>query len=761
MKAFSGLSIVIISCIISSNYLLSYAWNETDRLSLLAFKDAITSDPNGLLKSWNFSLHFCQWQGISCGVKHPDRVTVLQLISQGLTGRLSAHIGNLSFLRIINLHNNSFHGEIPPEIGKLSRLRSLYLDSNSFGGEITTNLTNCKNLRMIDFSSNNFQGKIPVELSSLMNLEILRLGKNNLQGPISPFLGNISSLEELSLTELSLSGSVPAELSQLNKLHDLSFITNLTNCTRLERLHVDQNRLNGRLPDSLANLSARIRYLTLSRNMIMGPFRQSLLYPGRYRTYCEIFFKGSDITPQVIIKNTLFLQQLIPSTFGNLTALLNLDLEGNNLSGNIPWSFGNCRNLLSLYLGNNNLEGTVPESILGLSSIFDINLSRNFLSGSLPRDFVCSNHLGRLDLSKNKLSGGIPDTLSSCFSLEHFYIHGNSFSGNIPDTLSSVRGLIRIDLSRNNFSSVIPEFFLQGFREVPKIGIFTNATAISVIGNSKLCGGIPELKLPACTDFRPKKTKPESVFKVITAIVVVIVCSALFAVLFLPRRWRKSKSETKPEDTLPNNQFIKISYQDLLTATDGFSIENSIGHGSYGSVYKGTLQQTQPLICVAVKVFDLQHRGALKSFRSECEALRNVRHRNLVKILSVSSSVDYQGNEFRALIYEFMPKGSLESWLFATNENESKSLNFEQRLNIAIDVASAIEYLHCYCQPPIIHCDIKPSNVLIDEDFVAHVGDFGIAKILSEVSDSQSSSVFIKGTAGYVAPDSNILDRID
>jgi len=161
---------------------------------------------------------------------------------------------------------------------------------------------------------------------------------------------------------------------------------------------------------------------------------------------------------------------------------------------------------------------------------------------------------------------------------------------------------------------------------------------------------------------------------------------------------------------------------------------------------------------VAVKVLNLQQKGASKSFMAECNALRNIRHRNLVKILTCCSSVDYNGNEFKALVYEFMENENLDKWLNLDrdNENRPRHLSLLQRLNIAIDVAFALHYLHDNCEPPILHCDLKPSNVLLDDDMIAKVSDFGLARIListtNDVSQIQTSTAGIKGTIGYAAP---------
>ncbi|KAJ1396842.1 Serine/threonine-protein kinase, active site [Sesbania bispinosa] len=350
-----------------------------------------------------------------------------------------------------------------------------------------------------------------------------------------------------------------------------------------------------------------------------------------------------------------------------------------------------------------------------------------------------------LNVSENHLSGDIPETIGECTSLEYLYLQGNSFNGNIPSSLASLKGLRYLDVSRNRLSGSIPndlqnisflEYFNVSFNmlegDVPTEGVFQNASGFGVTGNNNLCGGISKLHLPLCPVKGMKPAKHHN-FRLI-AVIVSVVAFLLILLLILTIYWIRKRNKKPSSDSQTIDLLAKVSYQNIHNGTNGFSARNLIGSGNFGSVYKGTLQLEDTFI-VAIKVLNLQKKGAHKSFIAEY----------------------YKGQEFKALVFEYMNNGSLESWLHPTTEIEGpqKSLNLEQRLNIIADVASAFHYLHYECEQPIIHCDLKPSNVLLDDCMVAHVSDFGIAKLLPSIGVSlmQSSTVGIKGTIGYAPPE--------
>ncbi|XP_047339736.1 probable LRR receptor-like serine/threonine-protein kinase At3g47570 [Impatiens glandulifera] len=149
--------------------------------------------------------------------------------------------------------------------------------------------------------------------------------------------------------------------------------------------------------------------------------------------------------------------------------------------------------------------------------------------------------------------------------------------------------------------------------------------------------------------------------------------------------------ESTTSELLPKESFVQISYGELLNATDRFSSSNLIGASGFGFVYRGALDQIGD---VEIKVLNLVNPGATRSFIQECKALKNIRHRNLVKIVTCCSSIDFQGNEFKAIVYKLMMNENLKKWLYPSQQTSRSEFNLLQRLRVAIDVASTLDYLH-------------------------------------------------------------------
>ncbi|KAF2614818.1 hypothetical protein F2Q70_00013831 [Brassica cretica] len=316
-------------------------------------------------------------------------------------------------------------------------------------------------------------------------------------------------------------------------------------------------------------------------------------------------------------------------------------------------------------------------------------------------------------------------------------------SGDIPSSFGNLSMVTQIYLYNNDFKGSIPSS-LDG--PVPTEGIFQKSRNVSVFGNKNLCGGGAELKLKPCLETKAREHSSTR-RKIAIGVGAAVTLFILSVMVIISLSWFKKRNE-------------RVRYGELHSATGGFSLGNMIGTGNFGVVYKAFLGPENR--AVAIKVLNLKFHGAAKSFIAECEVLKSVRHRNLVKLLTVCSSIDFKGDEFRALVYKFMPNGSLDMWLHGEDQlegtnNTSRPLSILERFNIAIDVASAVEYLHVNYHDPIVHCDLKPGNVLLDDDLTAHVSDFGLARLLLKFDQQSSlSSSSIRGTIGYAAPGKHI-----
>ncbi|KAH6787118.1 hypothetical protein C2S52_006670 [Perilla frutescens var. hirtella] len=725
-----------------------------------------------------------------------SKLEMLNLASNNLTGTFPVWFANFSSrFRSFSLAANTFHGSIPPEIGRLSSIRSFGISENQFSGELPSSIYNLSSMTQFSVTDNRLHGKIPPDVGfKYPNLVFFSWGMNNFTGEIPVSLANASRLGLIDFGVNRLTGTAPSVLGSLPFLYwinfdynflgkhqtgDMNFLSSLTNCTNLQLLSVISNSFGGELPSTVANLSTKLRILRLGKNEIRGnlPVGMGKLESLKLLHLGESYFTGGipgDDIGKLTRLNGLYLAGneltgMIPYSLGNLTSLVYLYLNRNRLQGNIPPHLGNCTSLLHLNISSNNLTGTIPKQLMNLSSLSTVlSLAQNSLSGPLPVEVSRLANLKELDVSGNKLSGAIPSTLASCLSLEILLMGGNQFTGTIPESLEALRGLEEIDFSHNNLSGKVPDFLrklpilrkldlsynnLEG--EVPNQGVYSNSTAVSLLGNKQLCGGAPSFHLPACSiPTRKSKKNLKLIRWLIPLTVSVAVSIVLICFLSLCYILRKPKKQQISAFS-PNDSHLVISYRELHRATNGFSTDNLIGSGSFGSVYKGTLEENAAgsSSSVAVKVLKLEQKGAIKSFLAECEILRSIRHRNLLKIITVCSGFDPQGQEFKSLVTEFMANGSLDRWLHHPN----RSFNIMERLNIAIDIASAVDYLHNHSHTPIIHCDLKPSNILLDEDLMAHVGDFGLAKFLlnaaSRPLQNHSISIELRGSIGYIPPE--------
>ncbi|KAH9667867.1 protein kinase domain-containing protein [Citrus sinensis] len=697
----------------------------------------------------------------------------LSLSINDFSGDIPKEIGNSTKLKYLYLDQNRLQGEIPHEIGNLHNLEWMAFSFNKLVGVVPTTIFNVSTLKSLHLQSNSLSGRLPSSADvRLPNLEELYLWGNNFNGTIPNFIFNASKLSRLELEINSFSGFIPNTFGNLRNLKrlglndnyltsstpELSFLSSLSNCKYLKYFSFSDNPLDGILPRAIGNLSQSIEEFWIVSCNISGGIPEEI---SNLTNLIAIYLGGNKLNGtipitlgklqklQLLSFEDNHLEGSIPDDLCHLAALFQLDLGGNMLSGFIPACFGNLTNLKKLNLGSNQLTST-SSTLWNLKYILYLNLSSNSFTGPLPLGIGNLKVLVQIDLSMNNFSGAIPTTIGGLKDLQSLFLECNRLQGLIPDSIGGLINLKSLDLSNNNLSGAIPtsleklvdlQYINVSFNklegEIPREGPFKNFSAKSFKGNELLCG-MPNLQVPPCrTRIHHKSRKNDLLIGIVLPLSTIF----MMVVILLILRYRKRGKSLPNDANLPAvaNQ-RRFTYLELFQATNEFSANNLIGRGGIGSVYKARIQDGME---VAVKVFNLQYREAFKSFDIECDMMKRIRHRNLIKIISSCSNDD-----FKALVLEYMPHGSLEKCLYSS----TNILDIFQRLNIMIDVASALEYMHFGYSVPIIHCDLKPSNVLLDDNMVAHLSDFGMAKPLVKEDQSLTQTQTL-ATIGYMAPE--------
>ncbi|KAM4133724.1 hypothetical protein ACJW30_01G352800 [Castanea mollissima] len=754
-------------------------------ISFNIFSGKLPSQFNNCRELIGLSLSYNKFDGsISKGFGSLKKLEYLYLGGNNLTGNFPPIISNLSTLQEFASENNSIKGSIPSDLWRLQNLIIFHVEENDLTGTIPQNIFNITSLQVLDLMGNSLSGNLSLDSKiSCPNLERLLLDVNKISGRIPSYLSNCSNLVLVDLSVNLLSGPIPRSLGNLKYLKNLdlsenqlsgepghqkhSFLTSLTSCTSLELLYIHLNPLNITLPETIGNFSDSLKAIGLHQSQIKGQIPIGI---GSLRNLTWLDLSSNNVSGN------------LPSTLGGLEELQRLYLADNNIGGNIPEELCQLIRLGELFLSNNKISGSIPNCIGNLGLLQKLNLSYNKLISSIPLNVWNLENLLFLDLSSNSLSGSlspnirkldvieyvnlshnqitgsVPSIIGAFESLRNLDLSKNSFQGDIPHSFGQLKGMDQLDLSNNNLSGAIPKS-LEALRflkylnlsfnklsgEIPSGGPFANFKAESFLGNEALCGnsifGVPPCTSPSSKGARVKQLLLKYIVPSIASIII-------FATLVIMLRRHPQYNMQIPSSlfTLPTVDQRMISYHELCRGTNNFCESNLLGIGGFGAVYKGILSDGT---IVAVKVLNLHLEGTFKSFDAECTVLRAFRHRNLVKVISVCSNP-----EFKALVLQYMSNYSLEKWLYSHNY----CLNLVQRVGIMVDVASALDYLHNGQLECVVHCDLKPSNILLDEDMVAHVGDFGIAKILAENKDATQTKTI--GTIGYIAPEYGSEGRV-
>ncbi|XP_071925944.1 uncharacterized protein [Coffea arabica] len=532
---------------------------------------------------------------------------------------------------------------------------------------------------------------------------------------------------QVNISNMGLAGTIPADIG------NLSFLVSLD---------MRNNNFHGVPPERMVNLR-RLRYIDLRFNNFVGEVPSWFGFLDKLQSLLLSKNQFSGVIPKQI-GNLYKLEHLrmpynnleggIPKEICNLTMLKSLVLCSNHLTGSIPQEIGNLIKLENLCLQFNSLTGSIPIGIFNISALQIFSLVRNHIIGNLPPNFGYALHnLEEFVIGGNNLSGVIPRSISNCSKLARLSLGQNKFTGKVPNSIGDLRLLEVLDLSENDLTS--------DQSESPELSLITSLTyckSLTRLALAALCGA-SRFHVKSCETVAEHRLKHKRNIRIIFVVLGTATVLSAMAFGFLFFRYRKKDIVSSRRNFSSLMSKPRFSYNELFQATDGWNNRNLLGLGSFGSVYKGTFRDG---IVLAIKVFNLELEMAFESFDAECEMLSNFRHRNLTKVITCCSNAD-----FKAIVLEYMPNGSLENWLYSQNH----FLDATQRLTIMIDVAYALHYLHHGHSTPMVHCDLKPSNILLSQDMVAHLCDFGISKLLSQESSFTYTQTL--ATCGYVAPE--------
>uniref|UniRef100_A0A5B7AC43 non-specific serine/threonine protein kinase n=1 Tax=Davidia involucrata TaxID=16924 RepID=A0A5B7AC43_DAVIN len=733
------------------------------------------------------------------------KLEVLDVSRNRLSGSIPPELGNCSELSILvfsNLFNplsnttnsegdsslrqlssvndefNYFEGAIPEEITTLPKLRMIWAPRATLEGRFPSNWGACDSLEMVNFAQNFFTEEIPEEFSRCKKLHFLDLRANRLTGELVEKLP-VPCMTVFDVSGNLLSGSIPRfnystcpyappfngypfELYDLSSAY-LSFFAYRTQLETPLPISGDGrslvvvhnfggNNFTGTF-QSMPLATEKFRELTVyaflaGENKITGPF------PGDLFEKCDglhaviINVSNNGVSGQIPVNIGAICRSLktldasgnqitgtIPPSFGDLVSLVALNLSWNLLQGPIPSSFGQMSSLKCLSLAGNNLTGSIPVSLGQLHSLEVLELSTNSLSGEIPKDLVNLRNLSVLLLDKNKLSGKIPSGLANVTTLSAFNVSFNNLSGPLPwnGNLMACSSVLGNPFLRScfMFSLTVPSSDPQG-----RVGDSLNSDASPSTSPPQKSGnnGFNSIEIASIT----------------SASAIVSVLLALIVLFFYTRKWKPRSrigGSARKEVTVFTDIGVPLTYENVVGATGSFNASNCIGSGGFGATYKA---EVSPGVFLAIKRLAVGRFQGVQQFDAEIKTLGRLRHPNLVTLIG------YHANETQMfLIYNYLPGGNLEKFI---QERSTRAVDWRILHKIALDIARALAYLHDQCVPRVLHRDVKPSNILLDDDYNAYLSDFGLARLLG--TSETHATTGVAGTFGYVAPEYAMTCRV-
>ncbi|OVA17137.1 Protein kinase domain [Macleaya cordata] len=745
-----------------------------------------------------------KWEGVTCT---GSRVTALGLSSMDLKGTLSGDIGELSELTSLDLSfNRGLTGSLTARIGDLKKLNLLILAGCGFTGGIPEEIGNLENLSFLALNSNNFSGNIPPTLGKLSQLYWLDLADNQLKGsfPVStetePGLDLLHKAKHFHFNKNQLSGSIPDKLfsSDMELIHILFDGNQLTGpipetlglIKTLEVLRLDRNLLSGPVPSNLNNLT-KLHELHLASNALNGPVPN---------------LTGMNALNYVDLSNNEFDLSEAPKWFSTLQSLTTLVMEGGNLQGSVPQQLFSFPQLQQVKLKNNLFnesldmgnsisqqlqlvdlqDNKIPSVTLGMNGYTNILIlvGNPVCNGPLSNNNFCQLQQEKKKPYSTSLARCVTTSCPSGQSVspqscDCAYPYDGTLYFRAPFFRDVTNATVFLELERSLWEklSLTPgSVFLQNpffdsddYLRVhldlfPATGKYFSRSEIQRFGfylsnqTYKPPNEFgPYFFLPSTYVFEGAGGTSLSKGAIIGiaigcfVVILVLIAVGIYAVRQKKRAeraielskpfasWAPSGKDSGGAPQLKGARWF--SYDDLKRCTNNFLESNEIGSGGYGKVYRGILSNGEVIAIKRAQQGSMQ--GGLE-FKTEIELLSRVHHKNLVGLVGFCFE---QGEQM--LVYEFMPNGTLRESL---SGRSGIHLDWKRRLRVALGSARGLAYLHELANPPIIHRDVKSTNILLDANLTAKVADFGLSKLVSDTGKGHVSTQ-VKGTLGYLDPE--------
>ncbi|KAB2621740.1 leucine-rich repeat receptor-like protein kinase [Pyrus ussuriensis x Pyrus communis] len=795
-EATMRLLLLFLAFCFSGIHVISSSTHPDDANALQSLRQTWSNIP----PSWDKSNDPCgeHWEGITC---NGSRVTALELSGMNVKGKFEGDIGGLSELRSLVLSfNKGLTGSLSPRLGDLSNLSILVLAGCSFSGTIPSELGKLGELTFLALNTNSFTGSIPASLGNLSKLYWLDLAYNQLTGPLPVSSGTTPGLDQLfearhfHLNHNQLSGTIPPTLFS----------------SKMQLIHVlfDGNRFTGAIPSTIFSIQS-LEVLRLDRNALTGPVSSNI---SNLINLSELNFAhnnldgalpnltGLNALNYVDLSNNSFDQSEAPLWISTLRSVTTIVLENVALQGTLPRGIFRIPSLKQVKLKNNAFSGTFNMGDNISPQLTLVDLQNNKIEEITP-GYEYKNTLilvGNPLCNKYSLSSFCQPpqsntkryaTSTNCASITcpgdqqpspRGCKCGYPFEGTLDFLAPPSRDLTnvtlfksletilweKLNLTPHSVSLKNPCFDIDDHLKVhvalfPPTGTYFNRSEIIRIGLNMS----HQIQKPP-DEFGPfnfiaapynfpdtHKSSMITVWILVSCLVLVVglVVVGIYAIRQKKRAeraiglsrpfasWAPSGNDSGGAPQLKGARWF--SYEELKRCTNNFSDSNEIGSGSYGKVYRAMLSDGQVIAIKRAQQGSMQ--GGLE-FKTEVELLSRVHHKNVVGLLGFCFE---QGEQM--LVYEFMPNGTLRESL---SGRSGIHLDWKRRLRITLGSARGLAYLHELANPPIIHRDVKSTNILLDEHLTAKVADFGLSKLVND-SGKGHVSTQVKGTMGYLDPE--------